>query len=176
MCRTDYNAVSVKSCGFLMKLMEVNNDFYKRKHRNQVLGRAAILHVLNEEINLPRTTTLTSESLHSWLSSLWKQQKSNFSIEKKIFPKLLGGGGGAEAPPAPRLRGRKVLTMTLSLNDSNKDFYFVGWVLQCKVSLCERNTHDASSVGENCCSISAQKTTKKIFLKTCWEMKTPTRS
>ena len=32
---------------------------------------------------------------------------------------------------------------------------------QCKVSLCERNTHDASSVGENCCSFSAQKTTKK---------------
>ena len=32
---------------------------------------------------------------------------------------------------------------------------------QCKVSLCERNTHDASSVCENCCSISAQKTTKK---------------
>ena len=47
---------------------------------------------------------------------------------------------------------------------------------QCKVSLCERNTHDASSVGENCCSISAQKTTKKIFLKICWEMKTPTRT
>ena len=47
---------------------------------------------------------------------------------------------------------------------------------QCKVSLCERNTHDASSVGENCCSISAQKTTKNIFLKICWEMKTPTRT
>ena len=47
---------------------------------------------------------------------------------------------------------------------------------QCKVSLCERNTHDASSVGENCCSISAQKTTKKIFLKICWEIKTSTRT
>ena len=49
---------------------------------------------------------------------------------------------------------------------------------QCKVSLCQRNTHDASSVGENCCSISAQKTTKKIFLKReiCWKMKTPTRT
>ena len=36
----------------------------KRKHRNHVLGRAAILRVLNEEINLPRATTLTGESLH----------------------------------------------------------------------------------------------------------------
>ena len=31
----------------------------------------------------------------------------------------------------------------------------------CKVSVCEGNTHDASSVGENFCSISAQKTKKK---------------
>ena len=63
--------------------------------------------------------------------------------------------------------------MTLSLKNSNKDFDFVGCVnlsnvlanlfSQCKVLLCERNTHDASSVGENCCSISAQKTTKKSF-------------
>ena len=61
--------------------------------------------------------------------------------------------------------------MTLSSKNSNKDCDFVGWVIktswliyfprQCKVSLCERNTHDASGVGENCCSISAQKTKKK---------------
>ena len=58
--------------------------------------------------------------------------------------------------------------MTLPLNNSNKDFKFVGrviktsWLIyfrQCKVSLCERNTHDGISVGENCCSILAQKTT-----------------
>ena len=39
---------------------------------------------------------------------------------------------------------------------------------QCKVSPCERNTRDVSSllanVSGNCCSISAQKTTKQIFL------------
>ena len=44
-------------------------------------------------------------------------------------------------------------------------FYF-----RSKVSLCQRNTHDASNllanVGENFCSISAQKTTKQIFVKT----------
>ena len=44
---------------------------------------------------------------------------------------------------------------------------------QCKVSLCERNTHDVGSLlanfGENCCSISAQKTTKQIFFTICWQ-------
>ena len=38
---------------------------------------------------------------------------------------------------------------------------------QCKALPCERNMHDVSSllanVGENCCSISAQKTTKQVF-------------
>ena len=38
---------------------------------------------------------------------------------------------------------------------------------QCKVSPCERITHDVSSllanVGKNYCSISAQKTTKQVF-------------
>ena len=61
------------------------------------------------------------------------------------------------------------------LNNSNKDFdcwlsyqnFLANLFSQCKVSLCERNTHDAGSVGENCCSISAQKTTKKIFVKIC---------
>ena len=38
---------------------------------------------------------------------------------------------------------------------------------QCKVSLCERDTHDGSCVGENCSSISAQKATKKTFAKVC---------
>ena len=69
------------------------------------------------------------------------------------------------------------------------DFDFVGTLSyqnflanlfsQCEVSLCERNTHDAGSVGENCCSISdqhIQKTTKKISVKICWEVKTPTRT
>ena len=74
--------------------------------------------------------------------------------------------------------------MNQLLNSSNKDFDFVGWVIktswlivsQCEVLLCERNTHDVSSVGENSYSISAQKTTKKIFDKICWEMKTSTRT
>ena len=42
---------------------------------------------------------------------------------------------------------------------------------QCKVSLCERKTHVVSSllvnVGENCCSISVQKTSKQIFFTIC---------
>ena len=42
---------------------------------------------------------------------------------------------------------------------------------QCKVSPYERNPHDVSSllanVGENCCSISAQKTTKQVFFTIC---------
>ena len=64
--------------------------------------------------------------------------------------------------------------------DSSKDFDFVGWVIktpcasvfsQCKVSLWERNT--PFDVGENCSSISAQNTTKQIFVKICWQLKTP---
>ena len=52
---------------------------------------------------------------------------------------------------------------------------------QCKTSLCLcwRNTHDVSSifcVREICCSISAQKITKEIFVKICWQLKTPTRT
>ena len=31
-------------------------------------------------------------------------------------------------------------------------------------------------VNWNCCSISAQKTPKKIFVKICWQLKTPTRT
>ena len=54
---------------------------------------------------------------------------------------------------------------------------------QREVSLCERNIHDVSSfltnVGEICCSISAQKTTKQIFFTICQfldNLKTPTRT
>ena len=67
--------------------------------------------------------------------------------------------------------------MTLLIN-LNKDF---DWFKtpnslsilfsQCKVSLCERNTHDVRSllvnVGENCCSISAQKTTRQVLFTIC---------
>ena len=72
--------------------------------------------------------------------------------------------------------------MTLSINNSNKDFDFVGWVIKTSWLIYFRSvkfhyvkeTHiDAGSVGENCWSISVQKTTKKIFVKICWEMKTP---
>ena len=68
--------------------------------------------------------------------------------------------------------------MTLLIN-SNKDFDWV-WVnskllvylfSQCKVSLCERNKRDVSSllvnVGENCCSISAQKTKGQVLFTIC---------
>ena len=84
---------------------------------------------------------------------------------------------------------RKV-KMTLLIN-SMKRFRF--WWLsyqnslsilfsQYKVSPCERNTHDVSSllanVGQNCCSISAQKTTKQIFnlLRFVDNLKTLTRT
>ena len=80
---------------------------------------------------------------------------------------------------------RKV-TMTLLIN-SSKD---VDWVKtpnslsilfsQCKVSLCERNTHDVSSllvnVGESCCSISAQKTTRKVFFTICSQSENTART
>ena len=51
---------------------------------------------------------------------------------------------------------------------------------QCKTSLCLcwRNTHDVSSlfcVREICYSTSAQKITKEILVKICWQSKTPTR-
>ena len=51
---------------------------------------------------------------------------------------------------------------------------------QCQVSLCERNAHAVCSflvnVGENCCSISAQKSTKQIFSRFVHNLKTPTRT
>ena len=70
------------------------------------------------------------------------------------------------------------VTMTLFINRNINISISVDWVVKTpclfyfrsKVSLCQRNKHDASSllanVGENFCSISAQKTTKQIFLKT----------
>ena len=70
------------------------------------------------------------------------------------------------------------VTMTLFINSNINISISVDWVVKTpclfyfrsKVSLCQRNTHDASNllanVGENFCSISAQKTTKQIFLKT----------
>ena len=84
---------------------------------------------------------------------------------------------------------RKV-TMTLLIN-SMKRFRFCSLSYQnslsilfsqCKVSPCERNTHDVSSllanVGQNCCSISAQKKTKQIFnlLRFVDNLKTLTRT
>ena len=38
------------------------------------------------------------------------------------------------------------------------------------------NVWEHFGVGENCCSISAQKTTNKLFVKICWQLKTPTRT
>ena len=61
--------------------------------------------------------------------------------------------------------------MALSLNNSNKDVDFVGRVIKTPWlnyfrSVKETHMTHAGSVGENCCSISAQKTTKKMFVKT----------
>ena len=68
--------------------------------------------------------------------------------------------------------------MTLFINSNINISISIDWVVKTpslfyfrsKVSLCQRNTHDASNllanVGENSCSISAQKTTKQIFVKT----------
>ena len=68
--------------------------------------------------------------------------------------------------------------MTLFINSNINISISVDWVVKTsclfyfrsKVSLCQRNTHDTgnllANVGENFCSISAQKTTKKIFVKT----------
>ena len=68
--------------------------------------------------------------------------------------------------------------MTIFINSNINILISVDWVVKTpclfyyrsKVSLCQRNTHDASNllanVGENFCSISAQKTTKQIFVKT----------
>ena len=70
------------------------------------------------------------------------------------------------------------VTMTLFINSNINISISVDWVVKTpclfyfrsKVSLCQRNTHDASNllanVGENFCSILAQKTTKQIFVKT----------
>ena len=61
--------------------------------------------------------------------------------------------------------------MTLFINSNINISISVDWVVKTprQVSLCQRNTHDASNllanVGENVCSISAQKTTKQIFVK-----------
>ena len=68
--------------------------------------------------------------------------------------------------------------MTLFINSNINISISVDWVVKTsclfyfrsKVSLCQRNTHDAgnllANVAENFCSISAQKTTKQIFVKT----------
>ena len=70
------------------------------------------------------------------------------------------------------------VTMTLFINSNINISISVDWVVKTpclfyfrsKVSLCQRNTHDATNflanVSENFCSISAQKTTKQIFVKT----------
>ena len=70
------------------------------------------------------------------------------------------------------------VTMTLFIDSNINISISVDWVVKTpclfyfrsKVSLCQRNTHDAcnllANVGENFCGISAQKTTKQIFVKT----------
>ena len=76
----------------------------------------------------------------------------------------------ARAESHQQERALKLCSATLI--NSNKDFDESN-SLSILFSLCERNTHDVSSllanVGENCCSISAQKTTKQIFFTICWQ-------
>ena len=92
------------------------------------------------------------------LTNVWEHMKSlaeNMWIQQKWSPKF---------------------TMTLSINNSNKDFDFVCWVIKTPwltyfrslKSHCVKETHrckERFGVGENCCNISAQKTSKKIFVK-----------
>ena len=73
------------------------------------------------------------------------------------------------------------VTITLSLINSNKDFDFVGWVIKTPCVFCFRSVKfhyvkETHNVSENCSSIPAQKTTKQIFVKICWQLKTPTRT
>ena len=72
--------------------------------------------------------------------------------------------------------------MTLSLKNSNKDFDFVGWVFKTSWLIYFRSVkfHNVKETHMMLVAlvkiVVAQKTTKKIFLKICWEMKTPTRT
>ena len=73
------------------------------------------------------------------------------------------------------------VTITLSLINSNKDFDFVGWVIKTPCVFYFRSVKfhyvkETHNVSENCSSIPAQKTTKQIFVKICWQLKTPTRT
>ena len=79
------------------------------------------------------------------------------------------------------------VAITLSLINSNKDFDFVGWVIKTPCVFHFRSvkfhyvkeTHDTNSLltlVKNCASISARRTTKQIFVKICWQLKTPTRT
>ena len=77
------------------------------------------------------------------------------------------------------------MTLSLLKKLESEDFDFVGWVIKTSWLIYFRSvkfqdvkeTHMMLvAFGENCYSISAQKTTKEIFLKICWEMNTPTRT
>ena len=75
--------------------------------------------------------------------------------------------------------------MTLSLKNSNKDFDFVGWVIKTSWLIYFRSvkfhyvkeTHMMLVALVKIVVASQHKRQrKKIFLKICWEMKTPTRT
>ena len=75
------------------------------------------------------------------------------------------------------------VTITLSLINSNKDFNFVGWVIKTPCVFYFRSVK-FQYVKENSfltlvkivLASQHKKTTKQIFVKICWELKTPTRT
>ena len=81
----------------------------------------------------------------------------------------------------------KVMITSLSLINSNKDFDFVGWVIKTPCVFYFRSvkfhyvkeTHDINSLLTLVKIVLAsqhKKTTKQIFVKICWQLKTPTRT
>ena len=79
------------------------------------------------------------------------------------------------------------VTITLSLINTNKDFEFVGWVIKTPCVFYFRSvkfqyvkeTHDINSLLTLVKVVLAsqhKKTTKQIFVKICWQLKTPTRT
>ena len=75
------------------------------------------------------------------------------------------------------------VTITLSLINSNKDFNFVGWVIKTPCVFYFRSVK-FQYVKENSfltlvkivLASQYKKTTKQIFVKICWQLKTPTRT
>ena len=79
------------------------------------------------------------------------------------------------------------VTITLFLINSNNDFDFVGWVIKTHCVFyfrsvkfhCVKETHDSNSLltlVKIFLASQHRKTTKQIFVKICWQLKTPIRT